>query len=74
MASNSVISETIIKNKAELLSMWEQEQKNAIRSDLVKINELRSQLNEFIELFIEASKKNNFRDILESFGDRAGQL
>jgi rsbT co-antagonist protein RsbR len=64
MAANTVIQEIISQHKQELLSTWEQEQKSAIRVDLVKLQELREQMSEFLDLFLEASKSGQFENSL----------
>lgn len=62
----NVIQEIISSHQQDLLKTWEEEQKKQIRGDLLKVNELRDQLKEFLGLFTEASKKNNFTDINSS--------
>lgn len=63
MAPNHGIQEVIVKNREELIKSWEDEQRSAIRSDLVKVSELREQLKEFFGLFEEAAKRGNYRDM-----------
>lgn len=62
MAANT-IHDIITQHRAELQTMWENEQKSAIRSDLIKVNELREQINEFLTLFIEGAKYNKYENI-----------
>lgn len=62
MAANT-IHDIITQHRTELQTMWENEQKSAIRSDLIKVNELREQINEFLTLFIEGAKYNKYENI-----------
>lgn len=59
----NVIQDVIVNHQQDLLKTWEDEQKKQIRGDLLKINELRDQLKEFLSLFTDAAKKNNFKDM-----------
>lgn len=59
----NVIQDVILNHQQDLLKAWEDEQKKQIRGDLLKINELRDQLKEFLTLFTDAAKKNNFKDM-----------
>jgi rsbT co-antagonist protein RsbR len=59
----NVIQDIINNHQQDLLKTWEDDQKKHIRGDLLKINELREQLKEFLGLFTEAAKKNNFKDM-----------
>ena len=59
----NVIQDIINNHQQDLLKTWEDDQKKQIRGDLLKINELREQLKEFLALFTEAAKKNNFKDM-----------
>lgn len=63
MAAVNVIQEVIQAHQQDLLKTWEDEQKKQIRGDLLKINELREQLKDFLEIFSDATRKNNFTDI-----------
>lgn len=59
----SSIADVIINNKNSLMDLWEKEQKASIRNELLKAGELKSQMNEFYDLFSEAVKKKNYKDI-----------
>lgn len=63
MADKKAFQELLNTNKQELLAAWENEQKKSIRGDLVKVSELKSQITEFFELFLEASEKGAMKDM-----------
>lgn len=65
MSSNE-IQEILQSNKSDLLESWENEQKSGIRMDLIKINELKSQLKDFFELFADAAKKGSYQNHMSS--------
>lgn len=58
----SIIQSTIVKYQAEILSSWESEQKNAIRSDLLRTSELQLQMKEFFNLFSKALENGSVKD------------
>lgn len=62
----SSIADVISNNKSSIMDSWEKEQKAAIRSDLLKVGELKSQMNEFYDLFADALKKKNYKDLSSS--------
>ena len=62
MPSNS-IQEILKSKKEEIIASWETEQKKTIRTDLIKANELKNQLKEFMEMFVEAAKSGNYKDM-----------
>lgn len=66
MAVQKIVNEVIAKNKQEIMTTWENEQKSSIRGDLIKINELRDQMSNFLSLFAEASAKAGFSNSLGS--------
>lgn len=57
------VLEIIKQNESQLLASWEREQIATIRSDLIKISDIREQSKEFLKLFSEAIKLENFKDI-----------
>ena len=63
MAIQKVVNDIISQNKKEILTSWENEQKGSIRSDLIKINELRDQMNDFLNLFSDTCTKANFSNV-----------
>jgi rsbT co-antagonist protein RsbR len=63
MTVNNVIQETFTKNKQDLITHWEQELKSSIRFELIKISELREQMNDFYQLFADATKSGQYTDI-----------
>jgi rsbT co-antagonist protein RsbR len=63
VAATITIYDVITQNKQDLLATWEKEQKAAIRSDLIKVNELRDQMNEFYSLFLDSSKVGQWENM-----------
>lgn len=53
----------ILKNQSQLLQEWEKEQISSIRQDLVRPAELRQQLKEFMQLFVIALEKGDYKDL-----------
>mgnify|MGYP003574900702 CR=1 FL=1 len=56
----ATVADIFLKSENELLAEWEKEQKLTVRDDLIKPGELTQQSREFLRLFGEALKKNNF--------------
>lgn len=62
----NVIQEIIFNHQQELLKAWEEDQKKQIRGDLLKVNDLREQMKEFLNLFTDAAKKGDYSDLNSS--------
>lgn len=63
MTSQIDVTSVFKKNKKEILESWEREQKNTMRSNLIKASEVRDQSNEFFTLFCNSLERGNFSDI-----------
>lgn len=66
MAAQSRVFEIYRKHEGDLLSQWEQDQKQALRPDLIKPAELREQSKEFLRIFGDALARGNFKNIQSS--------
>ena len=66
MASTNTFQDFMTKNKDEVLTNWEKEQKGALRSELIKPSELKEQSKEFLNLFMEGLKSADLTNSNES--------
>lgn len=61
--SSNPFHTAITKHEGELLTQWEKEHNQSIRSDLIRGSELKEQLREFFGIFKAAISQGHFKDL-----------